>query len=135
MFFWRPGRVITMATPTGTMNLKKSQVFVEFPVILLNVLKLLNAEDHIFHLKYLVCCPLCCPMDSAARCSHFSCPYPVTYAPGWCLITRACTLRATFEPRAAYNHDGLIGRKAFTDNFSYSQLGIISLIGYDISLY
>ena len=58
-----PGASNKMAAPETNYTPKKSQLFIQFSLICLNNLKLLSAENRVFYLKYL----LCCPLDSAAR--------------------------------------------------------------------
>jgi hypothetical protein len=46
-----------MAAPNRNYNIKKSLSFTEFPVIFLNIVKIVERRKSIsFHLKYSICC-------------------------------------------------------------------------------
>jgi hypothetical protein len=61
------------------MGFKKSQLFIEFPFIWLNNLKLVEGRKlNIFHLKYSFCHPFFLPWDSAVGGGHTIHHQPIT---------------------------------------------------------
>ena len=74
-FFGAWGQQSQWLSLTEIMNLRKSQLFIEFPYITLNNLKFVERRKSNFSFK-IFCCPICCPFGGDARGGRT--PPPVT---------------------------------------------------------